>query len=127
MTRTVIDANAFLRLLLDDIPSQADQIQKILLEAKKNKKELLVPQIIIFEIVFALEKYYHFPKQKIVDNIKSILAMRYFKIQDREIFKRAIDLFDKKNVSLTDCFLVYFVQHNDANLFSFDKDLKKLQ
>lgn len=127
MVRLVVDANAFLRILLNDIPSQADQFQEILEDAKKKSKEIIIPQIIIFEIVFALEKFYHFPKQKIVDGINSILAMGYAKIQNREIFKNAIKLYSRKNLSLTDCFLIYFASDQEADLFTFDKGLKRIE
>lgn len=125
MTRILLDTNAFLRILLNDIPSQADQVEKLIKEAKRGKVELLVPQIVIFEIAFALEKYYHFPKENITDKIKTILAMQYLKIQDREIFQKAIELFGQKNLSLTDCFIIHFAETKGTSIFSFDKGLKR--
>lgn len=124
--RFLLDTNAFLRILLNDIPNQADQVEKLIKKAKREKVELLAPQIVIFEITFALEKYYHFAKEDITDKIKTVLAMKYLKIQDEEVFKKAIELWGRKNLSLTDCFLIYFAKNNNASLFTFDRGLKKL-
>lgn len=126
MPRFIVDANAFLRLLLNDIPSQADQTEKILKQAKENRAELLIPQIVIFELAFALDKYYHFPKVQVIDKLKAILSTRYLKIQDREVLKKAIELFSYRQVSLVDCFLICFAKQKEAAIFTFDKKLKNL-
>lgn len=125
MTKVVVDTNAFLRFLLNDIPSQANQVEKLLKDGKNGKIKLLVPQIIIFEIVFALEKYYKFPKKEVTGKIKAVLAMDYLKIEDNDIFKDTLVIFDHKNASLTDCFLVSFAKAKKADIFSFDKKLSK--
>lgn len=126
MKRVILDANTFLRLFLDDVPSQADEVVRVLEDGKEGKQSLAVPQIVIFEIAFALEKYYHFPKQTIIEKIKTILVMAYLRIQDREIFKDALELFGKENLSLSDCFLIYFAKESNAGIFTFDKKLIKL-
>lgn len=126
MPRFIVDANAFLRLLLDDVPSQADQVEKTLKSAKENLVELLTPQIVIFELAFALDKYYHFPKEQVIDKLKVILSTRYLKIQDREVLKKAIELFGYRQVSLVDCFLICFAGQKEADILTFDKKLKKL-
>ncbi len=87
---------------------------------------MFVPQIIIFEIAFVLEKYYHFSRLEIVDKLKSILAVSYLKIQNRETFKRSIELFSTQNVSIADCFLICFAKEKEADIFTFDQKLKKL-
>ena len=125
MKRFLLDTNVFLRVLLNDLPSQADQVEKFIKEAKRDKVELLVPQIIVFEIVFALEKYYQFRKEDVIDKIKTILAMDYLKIQDRETFNEAISLFGQGNLSLTDCFLIQLAEIRGASIFTFDKDMKR--
>lgn len=123
--KLIVDTNTFLRFLLNDIPSQANLAEELFKSAQNNKKKLLVPQIIIFEVVFALEKYYGFPKQDVIDKIKIILAMDYLKIEDDDIFKDALMLFEGRNISLTDCFLISFAKAKEASIFSFDKKLSK--
>lgn len=127
MKLVIADTNAFLRFILDDIPEQANKFEKILKQAQKSEIKLIVPQIIIFELNFTLSKYYLFPKQTVIEKLQSIIKTPYFKIQDIEIFREAIKLYAKSNLSLADCFIYHCSQSWKADLFTFDKNLAKLK
>lgn len=126
MNELILDTNIFLRLILDDIPKQADEVEKLLKKAKKDKVKLLVSQIIIFEIEYALSKYYKFPKNNIIDKIEAILVAPYFLIQDGNIFKESLKNYKEKNLSLVDCFLLAKSAVEEVRLFTFDRNLSKL-
>ena len=127
MKLVVADTNAFLRFLLDDIPEQVKKFEKILKQAQKSEITLVVPQIIIFELNFILSKYYLFEKQNVIEKLQSIIKTPYFKIQDIEIFREAMNLYSKSEVSLADCFIYYCSQAWKADLFTFDKNLEKIK
>jgi uncharacterized protein len=127
MDLLILDTNAFLRFLLNDIPDQAEEVSKILVKAKAKKIEIFIPQIVIFEIEFALDKYYKFPKREVVDKLEVLLSTPYLKIQDVDIFKESTVLFKDKNIDFIDCFLACSAKQRNCALFTFDKDLKKLQ
>lgn len=127
MKRYILDANAFLRFLLSDVREQADEVEKLFLQAKKKKVEIHIPQIVIFEIVFILEKYYGFPKQEIAEKINGIFATPYLFIQDRESFALSLKIFQKNNIGFVDCFLYAKAQNEETELFTFDKKLKTLR
>ncbi|OGY25482.1 MAG: hypothetical protein A2Z11_03575 [Candidatus Woykebacteria bacterium RBG_16_43_9] len=125
MTRLIADTNVFLRFILKDNPKQYEDARKLFTSAKENKVELLVPQIVIFEIAFALEKYYQFAKDQIIDRLRALLSAGYLKIQDRDIFKRALDFYQSQNTSFVDCFLIAKAEGSQANIFTFDKNLNR--
>ena len=126
MIPTVIDTNNFLRFLLNDIPEQKKEFEKLIKKAIKSKKSLIVPQIVIFEINFTLEKYYHYPKEEIIEKLQSIISAPYFVVQDSSVFQMSIRLFSENNLSLADCFIFAYSKDNQADLFTFDENLKKL-
>lgn len=126
MKSLILDTNAFLRYLLNDIPDQANQVTELFKAAKANELKIYAPQIIIFEIAFALEKYYKFPKNKIVDKLGVLLTTPYLQIQDVRVFQEALILFNSKNIDFVDCFLICFAQNEDKELFTFDKNLQNL-
>lgn len=126
MKSFVVDTNVFLRLILDDIPQQADEAEELIKQAKNQKIKLIVPQIVIFEIEFALEKYYGFAKSEIIDKLSSIVSAKYLNIENKDIFNMSIKLYEKSNLSLVDCFLKSYSVNTDSEVFSFDKDFKKL-
>lgn len=121
-----IDTNILLRFLLKDVPKQAEAARQKFQEAKQTKTQLFVPQIVIFEVVFALTRVYKFDKNEVVEAIKSLLAAEFLNIQDKEIFGSTLSLFVKRNISLADCFIVAFSNLHKAPLFTFDKGLAKL-
>lgn len=127
MKRFIIDANAFLRFLLDDIPEQKKAFEELIQKAKHKEVVLFVPQIVIFEIDFILEKYYQFSKEAIINKLKSIISTSYMEVQDREYFKRAIELYDQESISFADCFLLSKAEIEKADIFTFDRKIKNLQ
>lgn len=126
MRTVIIDANTFLCYLLNDIPQQAEQVETLFEQAKKGKIRLVVPQIIIFEIAFALDKYYKFPKEVTISKLQSILSATFLQIQDMEIFIQGLLLYKRKSISLTDSFVLAKAENDRAEIFTFDERLKKI-
>jgi len=126
MKTIVLDTNIFLRVLLKDNPLQVKEIEKVLQKGKKEEAILIIPQIVLFEVAFGLEKFYQLPKETVINNLNSIINIPYFEIQDKSIFIRAIEIFKKENISLADCFIASFAEKKQAELFTFDKKLQKI-
>lgn len=126
MGQVIIDTNILLRYILRDVESQYLTAQKFLIRAKAKNLQLVVPQIVIFEIVFNLDKYYDFAKDKIVTAIKDLLSTGSLNIQDWDIFNLAIDIYENNSIDFVDCFIIAKSQISKAQVFSFDKDFKKL-
>ena len=123
----IIDTNIILRFLLQDVVSQFNQAKKIFTEAKNGKVKLIIPQIVIFEINFALKKFYNLEKEEIIEKIGQIISTEHIEIESRELFFMAIELYKRKNISFADCFLISKAEAEGAELFTFDWALKKLQ
>ena len=127
MKKIILDTNGILRLFLDDIPKQADQVELLLKRAKKGEIKLIIPQIVVFEVNFALKKYYHFEKNSIIDKLKSLLSTDYLQVESREVFLATLTLYSTFNASFVDCFLLSKAKQLKSEIFSFDKELVKLQ
>jgi len=126
MTRLVLDTNALLRFLLDDIHDQKVTVEKLLNQARADKVSLYVPQIVVFEINFTLTSHYHRKKEEIIDLLESITSAPFLDVESREIFDSALSLYRVTSISLVDCFLATVSKTTGAELFTFDKKLKKL-
>lgn len=126
MPSVVADTNVFLRFLIGDIPEQFAEAEQLFKKARQGKIELIVPQIVLFEIYYALEKHYHLPKEVIIQKLEVIIAAEYLQVQNREIFRVALELFKKCKLEITDCFILQFAKEKQADLFTFDKDLRNL-
>jgi len=126
MKSIITDTNGFLRFFLNDIPQQKVAFENLLKQAKKSRVKVIVPQIVVFELNFILGKYYNFSKKAIVDKLKTITGSPYLSVWDRDAFSDAFNLYEKQNISLVDCFLIALSKREDADIFTFDKNLKKL-
>ena len=126
MKRIVVDTNAFLRFFLNDIPLQVKEVETLLKQAKSLQITAYVPQIVIFELNFILDKYYHFKKVEIIDKLKSIIQSPYLHIQDKTIFSNALKIYEQNSISLSDSFVISYAKDQEADLFTFDRNLKKL-
>lgn len=126
MKKLVIDTNGFLRYLLNDVPSQANKIEAFFQRAKEGRLNLLVPQIIIFEIAFALDKVYKFPKFEVVEKLKSILSSNFLEIQDGELLNTSLEIYFKESISFADAFILTKTKDQHAEFFTFDQKLQKL-
>lgn len=79
----------------------------------------------LFEINFALEKYYGFTKDQIIDKLTVIISSPYLKVESKEIFQKAISVYKNANISFVDSFLLAKAKLEKLEIFTFDKKLSK--
>ena len=126
MKRYYVDANIFLRFLLNDNATQADLAEKYFEQAKREKVELVIIPLTIIEIVYVLTKVYKETRSQVTENIKTILSTSYLKVKQRKELLQAVELYDEYNVDFVDTFLYACAKNDTAEVLSFDKDFKKL-
>lgn len=126
MRELIVDTNILLRFLLNDVPKQTEEAKLKFEQAKAGSIKLVVPQIVIFETIFALTKIYGFEKNKVVDVIRVLINSDYLEVESREILYASLDLFRSSKVSFVDCFIASYAKSHNAEVLTFDKDLNKL-
>ena len=125
MVKIIIDTNAILRFLLNDISSQHTETLELVKKAQKKKLKIIIPEIVVFETYFTLKSYYKFEKEKLLKILESLLSADYLIVEDKQIFMEAVRIFRNSNLDFVDCFMVSNSKFMGLNLFTFDKDLKK--
>jgi predicted nucleic-acid-binding protein len=117
-----LDTNILLRLLVGDVPKQAEDIE-ILIE---KSDQLDVSDAVIIETVFVLEKVYGLERSIVRTNINAILSNPKM-ICNGELFRCALDLYEKESkLSIVDCVVLQHARINKTTpLYSFDKALIK--
>ena len=122
MKRSIIpDTNIFLRFILKDVPSQARIAKKLFRDAEAGKINIFVPQIIIFEIQFILNKYYLLSRKLVAEKLEKIVLAPFYFVQDRQSLLAAIGIYREKNISFVDSFLKAICENKNFKLLSFDK------
>jgi uncharacterized protein len=117
-----LDTNVLLRIILDDVPAQTASIDELF--TKRNSFQ--VADIVIFEIVFILEKYYEMSRGDVVRSITAII--RHPQINcNRRLFELMLSAYEQnEKLSFVDCTLPHYATLNNATpLYTFDQVLAK--
>lgn len=67
----IVDANLILRYLLQDAPQFIDQANE-----KMERCSIFIPNEVIAEVVYVLEKVYKVERQEIYDSLRNLLRYR---------------------------------------------------
>lgn len=116
-----LDANVVLRLLLNDVPDQHDAAVRLL---ESTDSELVVADVAIIEVVFALCRHYEFSRAVAADAITGLMGLPHIHC-NHALFTRALPLFTTHpKLSFEDCYLAAHAElHGASPLWTFDKNL----
>jgi predicted nucleic-acid-binding protein len=107
-----------LRYILDDIKEQANIVEKIL----SNRVVLLFPEVVA-EALYVLIKSYDYNRAEAADMIEGFLDD--VDCQDAHIIN-AVAAFGATKLDFVDCLLYEYSKNPEYEVFTFDKDLKRL-
>ena len=117
-----LDANAVLRLLLNDVPQQRTAVLALI--QKHRQEQLAVADIAWAEVIFVLGRNYGLSRQQIATAILEVIKQSEINC-NRPMLIRALDHFvAHSGLSFEDCALAVYAQLNNADpLYTFDKKL----
>ena len=102
--RVFTDTNLFLRFLTNDVSEQADTVEKLLHLAASGEVILVTNSMVLAEIVWTLESFYHLSKTEIKDKVLAIVNTPGLVISEDDLIVQAITWYEEKNVDYADAF-----------------------
>ena len=123
----LIDTNVFVRFLVKDNEQMFKDCEHLFLSLETKMVQGFTVSHAMAELVWVLQSFYHFEKQKIVSALKSF-HIHGISIDDRLNFPLAIEFFETFNVKFIDALLAShrLVQNGKTVIISYDKDFDKL-
>ncbi|MGZ9235307.1 MAG: PIN domain-containing protein [Anaerolineales bacterium] len=119
---TFVDTNLFLRFLTNDVPAQADAVEKLLRQAEQNKIQLVTNSMVIAEIVWTLESYYESEREDIQNKILAILNTSGLEIPESSLILKAIIWYAEKNVDFIDAYTAAWMEQKGIEkIYTFDQ------
>ena len=117
-----LDTNILVRLIVGDVPAQTRLVETLMAQATR----LDVADIVIFELVFVLEKIYFFSRADIVESVSAIIRNKKIN-SNRKLFESMLAMYlENSKLSFVDCTLPQYARLNKAEpLFTFDQRLAK--
>lgn len=114
-----LDANAFLRYLLNDIPAQAEAARGVI-----DSGTAILTNEVLAEIVYVLDKVYGLPRQKISDALVGVVQEA--QCEDRELVLGALSIYrGNRKLDIVDSILAARHRLRQVEVLTFDKDLQK--
>lgn len=124
----IADTNFILRAFDTSDEVQGPRARKRIKEARSGET-IAVTASTVCEVAYVLRSEatgYGYSIKEISDTLTLLLDEPGMKIQDREIFLRAIKLYQKFSVDFHDCYLAAMAGLSRDKVISFDKDFAKL-
>jgi predicted nucleic-acid-binding protein len=120
--RTFADTNLFLRFLTNDIPEQADAVENLLHRAASGELVLVTNSMVLAEIVWTLESFYHLPKAEIKDKVLAILNTPGLDVVEGELILQSAIWYAEENVDFTDAFnAAWLLNQGLTTAYTFDR------
>jgi len=122
-----LDTNIFLRYLTKDDEEKAYKVLDLLKKIERGEEKTITSPLVIFELIFTLQKYYKLPKEEIRDLVLPLINLRGLKLPYKAVFEKALETFPNTNVSFVDLFNYFFMlEHKVKEIYSYDEDFDKL-
>src|SRR5438105_4123054 len=101
-----LDANIFLRYLLNDDPVRSPACKSLFAAIEQATIEAWTSELVVSEVVFVLAnpKTYNIPRPRIAATLLPLLLLPKLKLPNRRIYRRVFDLYTTLPISYVDCY-----------------------
>src|SRR5215210_1071956 len=127
MSEQFLDTNIFLRHLLGDDPAQSPRATAYFQVIEQGRSRARVSEIVIFEVVFTLERGYRRSKAEIQSAVLSLLELPGILLPRKRRFREVFRLYVEKNISFADAYHVVMMEKLSlTEVVSFDRDFDRI-
>ena len=128
MNYIILDTNVIIRLITADDKIKQEKTARLFEKIKEGKVTAFIHDVIFAEIVFVLvsKKLYNLPKRKIQALLLPIVNLTNIKFNNKKKIKRALELFVKYDLDFEDALIAAYAETKKIEIFSFDRDFKKI-
>lgn len=115
MKAIFLDTNLFLRYLVNDIPEQADKVERLLDLAEKGEVRLVTGPPVFFEMAWTLKSFYKMGRLTIYECLSGIMGIPGLYVTDADILEEAIELYKDTNADFGDAYMAVLSKKVDAD------------
>ena len=117
----IVDANIILRFLLNDVEDLSEEATEIL-----EYNEDFVPNEVIAEIIYVLEKVYNVKNDEISHTLITLFRNPNVRVSDINVLEVALELYGSRKFDFVDTLLYGYDKAKGYKIYTFDKKLNKL-
>jgi predicted nucleic-acid-binding protein len=121
----LIDTNIIIRFLVGDNEDFLQKSIKYFQDIESSKIQVEILDGVIMEAFFVLTKFYKLPKDEVITDLKSIIALDGVINSDKIVLYEALSIVENKNIDFVDALICAKSKLQGYGKLSFDNDLKK--
>ena len=127
MSEQFLDTNIFLRHLLGDDPAQSPRASAYFRDVEEGLRRARISDIVVFEVVFTLERGYRRSKREIQSAVLPLLELPGIVLPSKRKFREVFRLYVEKNISFADAYHGVMIEKlNLSEIVSFDRDFDRI-
>ena len=118
-----VDTNIFLRYFTGSDEKKAKDSFRLLKKIESNEEKVTTSSLVIFETIFTLNSFYKVSRLEIKDLLLPIIRLRGLRLENKEIFKKALEIFSSNKISFADTYNACFMESlGITEIYSYDED-----
>lgn len=124
-----LDTNIFLRYFTRDDVEKAQQALLLLQRVERGEERVETSLIVVFEVVFTLERFYKVPRDRIRGLLLPILAMHGLRLLEKDLIQQALDQYaiTRSGISFADVYNALYARSRGlTEVYSWDTDFDEL-
>jgi len=99
--KAVLDTNVLVRHLTADPPEQGRRATAFLARAE----ELLLPDLVVAELVYALESAYELERPRVAELARAVIAFPAIVVLDETLLLRSLELYERERLDFVTSYL----------------------
>jgi predicted nucleic acid-binding protein len=126
-SESFLDTNIFLRHLLGNDPAQSPRATAYVQLIEQGRDKARISDIVIFEVVFTLERGYRRSKAEIQAAVLPLIELPGIVLAGKRKFREVFRLYVEQNISFADAYHVVLMQSlRLRRIVSFDRDFNRI-
>ena len=122
--KAVLDTNVLVRHLTADPPEQAKRATAFLADAE----ELLLSDIVVAELVYALDTVYRVERARIAELLRAVIAFPAIVVLDEALLLRALELYEQEKLDFVTSYLAASAERSGVGaVASFYRSLERIK
>jgi predicted nucleic acid-binding protein len=127
MPEPFLDTNIFIRHLLADHPEHSPRATAYLQRIEQGELRARITDIVIFEIVFLLERTYRQPKAAIVAAVQPLINLPGIILPGKRKFREVFTLYVELNLPFADAYYATLMRKQKVSeIVTFDRDFDRI-
>lgn len=116
-----------MRCFTNDQPRMAQAALTLMERIERGDERVVMTPLVVFEVVFLLERRYKVPKDSIREKVRDAISLRAVQLAEKEVCLRALDLYVERNIAFADAYHAIWMQRAGVtDIYSWDKEFDRV-